>query len=196
VQRACFEEFTERFADAARKLRVTADGISEPDADMGPMINAAGLETVEQHVADAVERGASVLAGGQRPAGASFARGYFYLPTVLTGVTRDMRVMREETFGPVAPIVPFDTLDEGIRMANDTPYGLAAYVYTSDLDRAFYAAKHLRAGGVGINVNDITDMRGPFGGMKMSGIGRELGQPGMDAYLETKHVRVRVREAR
>jgi succinate-semialdehyde dehydrogenase/glutarate-semialdehyde dehydrogenase len=196
VQRACFEEFTARFADAARKLRVTADGISEPDADMGPMINAAGLETVEQHVDDAVQRGASVLAGGQKPAGAPFARGHFYLPTVLTGVTPDMRVMREETFGPVAPLVPFDTLDEGIRMANDTPYGLAAYVYTSDLDRAFYAAKHLRAGGVGINVNDITDMRGPFGGMKMSGIGRELGQPGLEAYLETKHVRVRVREAR
>ncbi len=196
VQRARFEEFTAHFADAARKLRVTADGIKEPDADMGPMINAEGLETVEQHVNDAVERGATVLAGGEKPAGAPFAHGYFYLPTVLTGVTRDMRVMREETFGPVAPIVPFDTLEEGIRLANDTPYGLAAYIYTSDLDRAFYAAKHLRAGGVGINVNDITDIRGPFGGVKMSGIGRELGQPGMDAYMETKHVRVRVRGAR
>jgi acyl-CoA reductase-like NAD-dependent aldehyde dehydrogenase len=193
VQRRRFNEFTERFADAAHRLRVTADGIAEPDADMGPMINAAGLETVKQHVEDAVQRGASVLTGGTVPEGSQYAKGYFFLPTVLTGVTRDMRVMREETFGPVAPIAAFDTLEEGIRMANDTLYGLAAYVYTSDLDRAFYAAKHLRAGGVGINVNDITDMRGPFGGMKMSGIGRELGQPGMDAYLEVKHVRVRVR---
>jgi acyl-CoA reductase-like NAD-dependent aldehyde dehydrogenase len=134
-----------------------------------------------------------VLTGGTAPEGSQYAKGYFFLPTVLTGVTRDMRVMREETFGPVAPIAAFDTLEDGIRMANDTPYGLAAYIYTSDLDLAFYAAKHLRAGGVGINVNDITDLRGPFGGMKMSGIGRELGQPGMDAYLETKHVRVRVR---
>jgi succinate-semialdehyde dehydrogenase/glutarate-semialdehyde dehydrogenase len=195
VQRARFEEFTARFTEAARKLRVTADGIAEPDADMGPMINAAGLETVKQHVEDAVQRGATVLTGGQAPQGSQYTRGYFYLPTVLTGVTRDMRIMREETFGPVAPIAVFDTLEEGIRLANDTPYGLAAYVYTSDLDRAFYAAKHLRAGGVGINVNDITDIRGPFGGMKMSGIGRELGQAGMDAYLEVKHVRVRVREA-
>jgi succinate-semialdehyde dehydrogenase / glutarate-semialdehyde dehydrogenase len=90
----------------------------------------------------------------------------------------------------------FDTLEQGIQMANDTPYGLAAYVYTDDLDAAFYAAKHLRAGGVGINVNDVTDIRGPFGGMKDSGMGRELGQPGMDSYMETKHVRYRYRSPR
>ena len=178
------------------RLRVTADGLAEPDADMGPMINEAGLETARQHVADAVERGAQIATGGTAPDGPQFARGFFYLPTVLTGVGREMRVMREETFGPVAPIVPFDTLEEGIALANDTPYGLAAYVYTSDLDRAFYAARHLRAGGVGINVNDITDIRGPFGGMKQSGIGRELGQPGMDSYLEVKHVRYRYRSPR
>ena len=196
VQRAIYDEFVSRFADAAGKLRVTADGIAEPDADMGPMINQAGLETVRLHVADAVERGAQIVTGGKAPDGPQFARGYFYLPTVLTNVHRDMRVMREETFGPVAPIARFDTLEEGIAMANDTPYGLAAYVYTSDLDRAFYAARHLQAGGVGINVNDITDIRGPFGGMKQSGIGRELGQPGMDSYLEVKHVRYRYRSPR
>ena len=196
VHRSRYDDFVARFAEAASCLRVTADGIAEPDADMGPLINQAGLETVRQHVADAVERGATVFTGGRAPEGPQYARGYFYLPTVLTGVTRDMRVMREETFGPVAPIAVFDTLEEGVRMANDSPYGLAAYVYTSDLDKAFYAAKHIRAGGVGINVNDITDIRGPFGGMKMSGIGRELGTPGMDAYLEVKHVRVRVRPPR
>jgi acyl-CoA reductase-like NAD-dependent aldehyde dehydrogenase len=115
---------------------------------------------------------------------------------VLADVRRNMRVMQEETFGPVAPIAAFDTLEEGVRMANDTPYGLAAYVYTSDVDQAFYASQHLRAGGVGINVNDVTDIRGPFGGMKMSGIGRELGQPGLDSYLEVKHVRFRYRSPR
>ncbi len=196
VQRGVYEEFVARFADAASRLRVTADGLAEPDADMGPMINQAGLETVRQHVADAVERGAQIATGGKAPDGPQFARGFFYLPTVLTGVERDMRVMREETFGPVAPIARFETLAEGIAMANDTPYGLAAYVYTNDLDRAFYAARHLRAGGVGINVNDITDIRGPFGGMKQSGVGRELGQPGMDSYLEVKHVRYRYRPPR
>jgi len=196
VQRGVYEEFVARFADAASRLRVTADGLAEPDADMGPMINQAGLETVRQHVADAVERGAQIATGGKAPDGPQFARGFFYLPTVLTGVEREMRVMREETFGPVAPIARFETLAEGIAMANDTPYGLAAYVYTNDLDRAFYAARHLRAGGVGINVNDITDIRGPFGGMKQSGVGRELGQPGMDSYLEVKHIRYRYRPPR
>lgn len=194
VHRSRYDEFVTRFADAASRLRVTANGIAEPDADMGPMINRDGLETVKQHVADAVEHGAEVLTGGDVLDGPQYAKGFFYLPTVLAGVNREMRVMREETFGPVAPIAAFDTLEEGVRMANDTPYGLAAYVYTSSLDKAYYAAKHLQAGGVGINVNDITDIRGPFGGMKMSGIGRELGQPGMDAYMEVKHVRLRVRE--
>jgi succinate-semialdehyde dehydrogenase/glutarate-semialdehyde dehydrogenase len=196
VQRPLYDEFVERFTEAASQLRVTADGLSEPDADMGPMINAAGLETVKQHVADAIERGATVTTGGKVPDGPQYARGYFYLPTVLTGVKPDMRVMQEETFGPLAPVAVFDTLEEGVALANNSPYGLAAYVYTSDVDRAFYAAKHLRAGGVGINVNDITDIRGPFGGMKMSGIGRELGQPGMDSYMETKHVRLKIKEPR
>ena len=196
MHRSRYDEFTRRFADAASKLRVTADGVAEPDADMGPMINASAIETVVGHVADARERGAEVLTGGEAPTGPQYAHGYFYLPTVLTNVNRDMRVMREETFGPLAPIAAFDTLEEGVQMANDTPYGLAAYVYTNDLDKAFYAAKHLRAGGVGINVNDITDIRAPFGGMKQSGMGRELGQPGLDAYMEYKHVRYRYRDPR
>ena len=196
VQRERHAEFVERFAAAAARLRVTADGIAEPDADMGPMINAEGLETVRQHVEDARARGAHILTGGGMPEGPAYARGHFYLPTVMTGVDREMRVMREETFGPVAPIAAFDTLDEGIAMANDSPYGLAAYVYTNDLDTAFYAARRIRAGGVGINVNDVTDIRGPFGGMKESGIGRELGQPGMDSFMEVKHVRYRYRTPR
>jgi acyl-CoA reductase-like NAD-dependent aldehyde dehydrogenase len=196
VQRERYDEFVERFTAAAARLRVTADGIAEPDADMGPMINAAGLQTVQEHIADAVERGAQVRTGGRIPDGSQYANGFFYLPTVLTGVTREMRVMREETFGPIAPIAAFDTLDEGIQMANDTPYGLAAYLYTQDLDTAFYAAQRIRAGGIGINVNDITDIRGPFGGMKQSGVGRELGQPGLDSYLEVKHVRYRYRNPR
>lgn len=196
VHRSRFDEYVERFTDAAHKLRVTADGIAEPDADMGPMINEAAIGTVVDHVADALERGATVTTGGQPPTGSDYAKGYFYLPTVLVNVDRDMRVMREETFGPLAPIAAFDTLEEGIQMANDTPYGLASYVYTSDLDKAYYAARHLRSGGVGINVNDITDIRAPFGGMKQSGMGRELGQPGLDSYMETKHVRFRYRTPR
>jgi acyl-CoA reductase-like NAD-dependent aldehyde dehydrogenase len=111
---------------------------------------------------------------------------------VLADVSSGSLVMQEETFGPVAPIAPFDTVQDAIRLANSTPYGLAAYVYTNDLNRAYTLARGLRFGGVGVNINDITDIRGPFGGMKASGIGRELGETGMGAYLETKHVRMAV----
>ena len=192
VQESVAGEFIERFVERTRALRV-ANGLAVPDADMGPMISESGRQTVREHVADAVAKGATILTGGREPAGAEYERGYFYLPTVLTNVTRDMRVMREETFGPVAPIATFRDLDEGLAMANDTPYGLAAYIYTQDLDTAMYAATKLEAGGIGVNVNDVTDIRGPFGGLKGSGIGRELGQAGLDGYLEVKHIRVRRR---
>jgi acyl-CoA reductase-like NAD-dependent aldehyde dehydrogenase len=187
-------QFIEQFATLADGLRVTPDGLQEPSADMGPMINRRAVEQVKRHVDDAVQKGAQVLTGGARPQGDDYhPDGHFYLPTVLTQVTPEMAVMREETFGPVAPIMPFDTLEEAVRLANATPFGLAAYVYTRDLDTAVYAARHLKAGGIGINVNDITDIRGPFGGMNLSGIGRELGEPGLDSYLETKHVRLHTR---
>ncbi|MFQ5856433.1 MAG: aldehyde dehydrogenase family protein [Anaerolineae bacterium] len=195
VQQAIADAFTERFAEAASKLRV-ADGLTVPDADMGPMINEEGRQKVREHVADAIDKGATVLTGGQEPAGPEFSRGFFYLPTVLANATPGMRVMQEETFGPVAPIATFDTLSEGINMANDSPYGLAAFVFTRDLDTAMYAAERLEAGGVGININDITDIRGPWGGWKASGLGHELGEPGLDSYLEWKHVRVLRQEPR
>lgn len=190
VERPAFEAFVEHFSAAAARLHVTADGVAEPNADMGPMISAAAVDKVAAHVADAQAQGAHMLLGGQRLTDGPYARGHFYAPTVLTGVTPSMRVMREETFGPVAPLMPFDSRDEALALANDTPYGLAAYVYTRDLETAFACARGLRCGGIGINVNDITDIRAPFGGMKHSGIGRELGEPGLDAYLEHKHIRL------
>lgn len=189
IQQGIAEEFTRKFVQAASELRVD-NGLEVPDADMGPMISADGLQTVREHVADAVGRGARILTGGKQPEGEKYDKGLFYLPTVLVDVTPDMRVMQEETFGPVAPIKTFATVDEAIDMANDSPYGLAGYVFTKDLDTAMYVAGKLDAGGIGININDITDIRGPFGGRKMSGMGRELGVPGLDSYLEWKHVRV------
>jgi len=193
VQRDVFEPFADRFAEAAAKLRVTANGLEDVDADMGPIITESGLQKVQQHVADAISRGATLCVGGAVPDGEQYEKGYFYSPTVLTDVKMDMAVMREETFGPVAPIAQFNTVQEAITMANDTPYGLAAYIYTADLDTAFYAARQIKAGGVGINVNDVTEIRAPFGGMKQSGLGRELGEPGLDAYMDIKHVRYRHR---
>jgi succinate-semialdehyde dehydrogenase/glutarate-semialdehyde dehydrogenase len=193
VQEQIAGEFIEKFAAAARKLKV-ADGLENPDADLGPMISESGRQTVREHVSDALSRGARVLTGGHEPEGEQFSKGYFYLPTVLTEVTPDMRVMQEETFGPVAPIAIFKSIDEGIDMANHSPYGLAAYVFTNDLNTAMYAAERIQSGGVGININDITDIRAPFGGMKQSGMGRELGQQGMDSYTEWKHVRVLIKK--
>lgn len=189
VQEEISKPFIEKFTAAASALRV-ANGLEVPDADMGPMISESGRQTVREHVQDAVEKGARVLTGGHEPEGEQYAKGYFYLPTVLTDVTPDMRVMKEETFGPVAPIAAFRTVDEGIDMANHSPYGLAAYVFTNDLNTAMYAAGRIQSGGVGININDITDIRAPFGGMKQSGMGRELGQQGLDSYTEWKHIRV------
>jgi acyl-CoA reductase-like NAD-dependent aldehyde dehydrogenase len=189
VQEDISRPFIEKFVAAASHLRI-ANGLEVPDADLGPMISESGRQTVREHVQDAVGKGAQVLAGGHEPEGEQFSKGYFYLPTVLTDVTADMRVMQEETFGPVAPIATFNTVDEGIDMANNSPYGLAAYVFTNDLNTALYSAERIQSGGVGININDITDIRGPFGGMKQSGMGRELGQQGLDSYTEWKHVRV------
>lgn len=193
VQRGVFEDFADRFVEAAAKLRVTANGLEEIDADMGPIINAGGLQKIQQHVADAMQQGATLRLGGSVPDEPQYARGHFYNPTVLTNIDPNMQVMREETFGPVAPIAQFETAAEAVQLANSTPYGLAAYVYTNDLDTAFYAAQQIRAGGVGINVNDITEIRAPFGGMKQSGLGRELGEPGLEAYMDIKHVRYRHR---
>jgi acyl-CoA reductase-like NAD-dependent aldehyde dehydrogenase len=164
---------------------------------MGPLINAAAMDKTSAHIQDALQHGAKLLLGGERIIGGGYAPGgYFVAPAVLADVPAQALAMQEETFGPVAPIAPFDTIQDVIGLANSTPYGLAAYAYTNDLNRAYALAHGLRFGGVGININDITDIRGPFGGMKASGIGRELGQTGMDAYLETKHVRLGIRPPR
>ena len=167
VQRDLLEEFTDRFVAATSQLRVTSDGLAEPAADMGPLMNARAVAHIQAHIDQARSAGATLLLGGGRPKEARFPSGGFYLqPTVLGAASAEMRVMQEETFGPVAPIASFDTLDDAISAANSTPYGLAAYIYTQDLDAAFYASQRLRFGGIGINVNDVTDIRAPFGGMK------------------------------
>ncbi len=190
VHHRLFAEFTERFVERTRRL-VVADGLKVPDADMGPMISEAARQHAREHVADAIAKGAQVLTGGREPEEDEYARGFFYLPTVLVDVEPAMRCMSEETFGPVAPIARFSTLDEALAMANATEYGLAAYIYTRDLKTALDAAARLESGGVGVNVNDITDLRMPFGGWKASGVGRELGRYGLEPYVELKHVRLR-----
>ncbi|MFO1206443.1 MAG: succinate-semialdehyde dehydrogenase [Burkholderiales bacterium] len=182
VQSGIHDAFAAKLAAAAGALKVGA-GI-EPGVEQGPLIDTAALEKVEAHVADAVEKGAQILVGGRRHE----RGGTFFQPTVLTGITRQMRVMREETFGPVAPLLRFQTEEEAIALANTTESGLAAYFYSRDIGRVFRVAEALEFGMVGVNTGAISNEVAPFGGVKQSGIGREGSHYGIEEYLEVKYV--------
>jgi acyl-CoA reductase-like NAD-dependent aldehyde dehydrogenase len=178
----------EDFVEASRSFVETLN-VGDPmdrSTDIGPMINAPGREKVERHVGEALEKGAKLVVGGERYG----ERGFFYEPTVLTGITPSMTVMRDETFGPVVPIVEVGSLDEAIGQANSVPYGLGANVYTQDFEKMLRCMRELRAGTVWIN-DPLTDNdAAPFGGQKGSGIGRELGREGLEAFQESKHVHI------
>ncbi len=184
VQRGIYDEFAARLAEVASGLKV-ANGLEE-GSQIGPLIDAQGFEKVERHVADAVERGAEVLVGG---AGHELG-GTFFEPTVLAGVSLEMEMSSEETFGPVAGLIPFDTEEEAIRSANDTPYGLAAYFFARDVGRIWRVAEGLETGIVGINTGFVSTEVAPFGGVKESGIGREGSKYGIDEWLELKYLAV------
>ena len=151
---------------------------------MGPLITAKQRASVDELVQDAVSKGAVITTGGAIADG----EGYFYPPTVLTDVPSNARILREEVFGPVAAITGFDGEDAGVAAANDTEYGLAAYVYTTNLDRALRVSESVESGMIGINRGVISDVAAPFGGIKESGIGREAGSEGIEEYLETKYI--------
>jgi succinate-semialdehyde dehydrogenase/glutarate-semialdehyde dehydrogenase len=182
VQRSIAADFAERLARRLGALTV-GDGAS-PGTDVGPLVERKALDKVQELVDDAVAKGASVVCGGQRPAG----RGYFYSPTVLTDVAASADLMTQEIFGPVAPLIPFDTEDEVVTMANDTPWGLAGYLFTQDLDRAFRVGDALEVGMVGLNTGIVSNPAAPFGGIKASGLGREGGRVGIEEFLETKYM--------
>jgi succinate-semialdehyde dehydrogenase/glutarate-semialdehyde dehydrogenase len=182
VQDQVYDAFAEKLAGAVMKLKV-GRGI-EVGVVQGPLINQAALDKVERHVADAVANGARVVVGGHRhPLG-----GTFYEPTVLAGVTTRMLISREETFGPVAPLLRFADEAEAIALANDTPFGLAAYFYARDLGRVWRVAEALEYGMVGINTGAISTELAPFGGVKESGVGREGSHYGIDEFLEVKYL--------
>ncbi|MBY8857862.1 NAD-dependent succinate-semialdehyde dehydrogenase [Nocardia sp. CA2R105] len=182
VHNSVIEEFTEKFVAAVQETRLGAG--ADPDTTLGPLINAEQLDTVSELVEDAVTKGAQVRTGGKAPGGP----GYFYPATVLSDVPSDARILSEEVFGPVAPIIGFETEEQGLAAANDTEYGLVAYVYTRDLDRALRIAEGLESGMVGINRGVISDPAAPFGGVKASGFGREGGTEGIEEYLSTKYI--------
>ncbi len=182
VQEGVYGPFAERLAAAAARLKV-GDGF-EPGVEQGPLIDLAAVEKVEEHIADALGKGARVVLGGARhPLG-----GTFFQPTVLAEVTPAMAVAREETFGPVAPLFRFRSEEEAIRLANDTPYGLAAYFYTRDLARSWRVAEALEYGIVGLNTGLVSSAVAPFGGVKESGLGREGSRYGIEEFLEMKYL--------
>jgi succinate-semialdehyde dehydrogenase / glutarate-semialdehyde dehydrogenase len=176
------EEFTEKLVK--RMSEFTLGNGLDAAVTLGPLINAQQREKVEELVDDAISRGATAAIGGKAPAGP----GHFYPATVLVDVPTDARILTEEVFGPVAPITGFDTEEEGIAAANNTEYGLAAYIYTRSLDRALRVSEAIESGMVGVNRGVISDPAAPFGGVKESGFGREGGFEGIEEYLETKYI--------
>ncbi|OED38451.1 succinate-semialdehyde dehydrogenase (NADP(+)) [Chromatiales bacterium (ex Bugula neritina AB1)] len=184
VHRNIATAFLETLTARVAKMRVGAG--NEPGVAIGPLVNEQAIAKIDAQVTDACSKGAKVLAGGDRLVDGEFSNGYFYAPTILHGVTEEMLIYREETFGPVAPVVLFDDDDDILAMANDTTYGLAAYVYTQNLSLAMRTFEGLQFGIIGINDINPTSAAAPFGGMKNSGLGREGAREGMVEYLETK----------
>src|SRR5690606_38372269 len=182
VQAGIHDRFVEKFAEASKALKV-GSGLDE-GVQQGPLIDVRAVEKVEEFVADAVAKGGKVVSGGKRHA----LGGSFFQPTVISGATPNMMFMKEEIFGPLAPVFKFETEEEAVALANDTEFGLACYFYTGDLGRAFRVMEGLKYGMVGVNEGIITTPEAPFGGVKESGLGREGGHQGLDDYLDTKYV--------
>lgn len=184
VQSGIYETFITAFAEAVESLKI-GDGMAE-GVTIGPLINKAGVDKVISHVEDAVKLGAKIVAGGEQPK----EKGNFYLPTILKDVTSEMLIMHEETFGPVAPIQKFETVDEVIQLANDTPFGLAAYVFTESVSKGTRIVEALDFGIIGWNDGAPSAPQAPFGGMKESGLGREGGHQGIDDFVEMQYVSI------
>jgi succinate-semialdehyde dehydrogenase/glutarate-semialdehyde dehydrogenase len=183
VQDGVYDAFAEMLTGAVAAQLKVGNGL-DPGVTQGPLIDEAAVAKVEEHIADALSKGARVVRGGRRHE----LGGTFFEPTVLTGVTADMSVAHEETFGPVAPLLRFSTEDEAVRMANDTEFGLASYFYSRDIGRIWRVAEALESGIVGINVGLISTETAPFGGVKQSGLGREGSKYGVEEYLEVKYL--------
>ena len=184
VQRGLVDDFVGTLNE--RVSRMKAGSGLEDGITIGPLVNQTAIDKVAAQVEDAAARGAEIHCGGQRLTDGGLDRGFFYAPTVLSGVTAEMRIYHDETFGPVAPVIAFDDEDEALAMANDTHYGLAAYVYTQNMSRAMRMFEGLNFGIIGINDINPTSAAAPFGGMNDSGLGREGGRDGIGEYLETK----------
>jgi acyl-CoA reductase-like NAD-dependent aldehyde dehydrogenase len=186
VERPVHEQVVELFANATRNVKV-GDPADEA-TEVGPLVSTKQRDRVKDYIEIGLGEGASVVVGGAAPDDPSLADGAYLLPTVFDGVDNDMRIAREEIFGPVVSIIPFDTEEEALRLANATPYGLSGSIWSRDIGKAMRAARALQSGVISVNSNSSVHTEAPFGGYKMSGIGRELGMAALDLYTETKNV--------
>ncbi|WP_270165817.1 NAD-dependent succinate-semialdehyde dehydrogenase [Paenibacillus sp. SYP-B4298] len=186
VHREVYDELADRLRVRIQELR-TGAGL-EPGVDVGPLINERALRKVERLVGEALSSGAVALAGGARLTDGEYARGIFYAPTLLGGVTREMDIAHEEIFGPVAPLIVFDSEEEVVAAANDTRYGLAAYVFTQNFARIHRLIRELHSGNIGVNGTSLAYTQAPFGGVKESGVGREGGRQGLEEFMAIKYV--------
>ncbi|MBV8439158.1 MAG: aldehyde dehydrogenase family protein [Hyphomicrobiales bacterium] len=177
---------------AAETNRIKLGHGVDPGVAYGPVLHEGVRARTAAHVADALRRGGRLIAGGSAPRGAQYERGFFFNPTLIEGADDAALVMTEESYGPIAAVRRVRDEQEALAIANALPYGLAGYVYSRDLDRAWSFAERLEMGGVGVNINDTTELQAPFGGWKLSGIGRELGPEGLMAFRESKHIRIRL----
>ena len=191
IHRSVHDALVAKLAQQATALTI-GDGLLNPKVDVGPMCDASGVETVKQHVTDALAKGATLVCGGSAPEGPEYARGHYYLPTLITGCHDDMLVMREETFGPVVPIAAFDSVEQAIAMANDSRYGLAAYLFTRDYTTTIRVSEALEAGTICVNHGATNTNYGPYAGWKESGYGMELSRRAVFEYLKTKHIKVQL----
>ena len=188
VHESIIDDLAERLRAAMAALKI-GNGL-DPETAVGPLVEPAAIAKVERHVADALAKGATAAFGGSRATGPGLASDQFFQPTLLVGVDESMQVMQEETFGPVAPLVPFRDEADVIRRANNTPYGLSAYIFTRDLNRAIRVSEALEFGTVGINDSTFSAVQAPFGGYKESGLGREGGFLGLDEFMEYKFLSI------
>ena len=187
LEQAVAGEFVERFVAATRRLTI-GDGLAQPDVDLGPMVNAEGIERTERQIRDALAKGARLLCGGRRPDRPELARGFFFEPTAVTHVRSEMAVMSEETFGPLVAIDTFEGVDEALQLANSTDYGLVTYAYTNDISTLWRFAEGTESGTVAFNTVSPDSLYAPYPAWKQSGLGVELGHFGVDEYLRVKHV--------
>jgi len=191
VAKSVHKQFIEALGSLTDETEI-GDGLND-GIQYGPVLNESVIKRVEAHKSDAIAKGGVLISGGERSSHVDHKNGFFYRPTVIDNAPLDSLPMVEESYGPLAAVAEFDNLGEMITTANSLEYGLAAYVYGDSLERAWSVAEQLEFGAVGVNVNDTSELHAPFGGWKMSGMGRELGPEGLDAFLEPKHLKLRVR---